>query len=85
MKAIDVLKQKIAVTTPFADNENYDIGLTIKEGNDILAELAKTEKENKKLKAHQAMHDDYGNPCTHTEPCNCHCDFADCPYFKEAK
>lgn len=32
-------------------------------------------------KEHHAMHDDYGNLCTHKEPCNCHCDYADCPYF----
>lgn len=39
--AIDVLKQRIAISKASADNDNYDIGLTIREGENILAELAK--------------------------------------------
>lgn len=38
-KAIDVLRHKIAVRKVSADNKNYDIGLTIVEGEAILAEL----------------------------------------------
>jgi len=46
-KALDVLRHRIAVCQPFADNENYDIGLTIKEGNDILAEFTKEPEPTK--------------------------------------
>lgn len=38
-KAIDKLKYKIAVRKITADNSNYDIGLTIAEGEAILDEL----------------------------------------------
>ena len=54
-KAIDVLRQKIAVRQPFADNENYSIGLTIKEGNDILAELEKTATNLDTQKVHDGI------------------------------
>ena len=38
-KAIELLEHKIAIHQPFCDNEDYSVGITLKEGKVILAEL----------------------------------------------
>lgn len=49
-KALDLLSQKIAIRKANADNENYDIGLTIAEGMAVLAEFKQLRTWLEKIK-----------------------------------
>jgi len=50
-KAFDVLSCRIVVQKSSADNDNYSIGLSIAEGEAVLAEFKQLQADNKELKA----------------------------------